>query len=91
MGLVGLALARLGARVTLTDKPPLLPLLRRNIAANWLGTPCVRCVIQARRTGFMGDTDVATALLGVSWFILLRQRFSWASRLRLATSAVLTC
>ena len=42
VGLVGLALARLNAHVTLTDKGPLLGLLRRNIAANWLGSPCVR-------------------------------------------------
>jgi len=42
VGLVGIALARLGAAVTLTDKPPLVGLLRRNIAANWLGSPCVR-------------------------------------------------
>ena len=41
-GLVGIALARLGATVTLTDKPPLVGLLRRNIAANWLGSPCIR-------------------------------------------------
>ena len=37
VGLVGLALARLGAHVTLTDKPALLGLLRGNIAKNWLG------------------------------------------------------
>ena len=37
VGLVGLALARLGARVTLTDKPVLLGLLRGNVAKNWLG------------------------------------------------------
>lgn len=43
VGLVGLALARLGAQVTLTDKPPLLGLLRRNIARNWLSTPGPRC------------------------------------------------
>ena len=46
VGLVGIALARLGATVTLTDKPPLVGLLRRNIAANWLGSPCVRCQTQ---------------------------------------------
>jgi len=37
VGAAGLALAALGARVTLTDKPGLLPLLRGNIARNWLG------------------------------------------------------
>ncbi len=37
VGLVGLALARLGAQVTLTDKPALLSLLRGNVAKNWLG------------------------------------------------------
>ncbi|DBA83657.1 TPA: hypothetical protein ACH3X1_006213 [Trebouxia sp. C0004] len=37
VGLVGLALARLGAQVTLTDKPILLGLLRGNVAKNWLG------------------------------------------------------
>ena len=37
VGLVGLALARLGAHVTLTDKPILLGLLRGNVAKNWLG------------------------------------------------------
>lgn len=37
VGLVGLALARLGAKVTLTDKPALLGLLRGNVAKNWLG------------------------------------------------------
>lgn len=40
---MGLALARLGAQVTLTDKPPLLGLLRRNIARNWLSAPGARC------------------------------------------------
>ena len=37
VGLVGLALATLGAQVTLTDKPALLSLLRGNVAKNWLG------------------------------------------------------
>ena len=37
VGLVGLSLARLGARVTLTDKPALLSLLKGNVARNWLG------------------------------------------------------
>lgn len=37
MGLVGLSLARLGAQVTLTDKPALLSLLKGNVARNWLG------------------------------------------------------
>ncbi len=37
VGAAGVALAALGARVTLTDKPALLPLLRGNIARNWLG------------------------------------------------------
>lgn len=37
VGLVGLALARLGAQVTLTDKPILLGLLKGNVAKNWLG------------------------------------------------------
>ena len=37
VGLVGLALATLGAQVTLTDKPILLGLLRGNVAKNWLG------------------------------------------------------
>ncbi len=40
VGAAGLALAALGARVTLTDKPGLLPLLRGNIARNWLGAGC---------------------------------------------------
>lgn len=43
VGLVGLALARLGAQVTLTDRAPLLGLLRRNIARNWLSSPGTRC------------------------------------------------
>lgn len=42
IGLVGLALARLGATVTLTDKPALVGLMRRNIARNWLSTPGAR-------------------------------------------------
>lgn len=37
VGLVGLSLARLGAEVTLTDKPALLSLLKGNVARNWLG------------------------------------------------------
>ena len=37
VGLVGIALARLGAQVTLTDKTALLSLLRGNVAKNWLG------------------------------------------------------
>ena len=37
VGLVGLSLARLGAQVTLTDKPALLGLLKGNVARNWLG------------------------------------------------------
>lgn len=37
VGLVGLSLARLGAAVTLTDKPALLSLLKGNVARNWLG------------------------------------------------------
>ena len=37
VGLVGLSLARLGAQVTLTDKPALLSLLKGNVAKNWLG------------------------------------------------------
>ena len=37
VGLVGLTLAKLGALVTLTDKPALLGLLRGNVAKNWLG------------------------------------------------------
>mmetsp|Transcript_51416 Transcript_51416/g.88498 ORF Transcript_51416/g.88498 Transcript_51416/m.88498 type:complete len:106 (-) Transcript_51416:640-957(-) len=34
-GIVGLALARMGAAVTLTDRAPLAPLLRRNAARNF--------------------------------------------------------
>ena len=37
VGLVGLSLAKLGAMVTLTDKPALLGLMRGNVAKNWLG------------------------------------------------------
>ena len=34
MGLVGLALAAMGARVTITDVDKVLPLMRDNLAAN---------------------------------------------------------
>jgi tRNA1(Val) A37 N6-methylase TrmN6 len=34
VGLVGLALAALGARVTITDVGKVLPLMRRNLQAN---------------------------------------------------------
>ena len=40
IGMVGLALAALGADATLTDKAALLSLMRGNVARNWLaGTP----------------------------------------------------
>lgn len=40
IGMVGLALAALGAEATLTDKAALLSLMRGNVARNWLaGTP----------------------------------------------------
>ena len=43
IGMVGLALAALGADATLTDKAALLSLMRGNAARNWLaGTPCPR-------------------------------------------------
>ena len=40
VGLAGLTAAQLGATVALTDRRPLLSLLRGNAARNWLaGTP----------------------------------------------------
>lgn len=44
VGAAGLTLAALGARVTLTDRRALLPLLRSNVARNWLaaGSTCAR-------------------------------------------------
>ena len=40
VGVAGLTAARLGAHIVLTDRRPLLSLLRGNAARNWLaGTP----------------------------------------------------
>ncbi len=64
VGLVGLALARLGATVTLTDKPPLVGLLRRNIAANWLGSPCVRCG-RVQQRSHVHPSKLACALIHI--------------------------
>lgn len=54
VGAAGLTLAALGARVTLTDKRAMLPLLRGNIARNWLaaGSMCAltgSCCLQPKR------------------------------------------
>ena len=50
MGIVGLVAARMGADVALTDRRPLLSLLRGNAARNWLaGVPDPRWVIVATR------------------------------------------
>ena len=52
VGLVGLALAAMGARATVTDVRKVLPLLRRNLAANGFdpadGKGCVGacCAVQ---------------------------------------------
>ena len=46
VGAAGLTLAALGARVTLTDKRALLPLLRGNIARNWLAAGSMCALMQ---------------------------------------------
>lgn len=58
VGLVGLSLARLGAQVTLTDKPALLSLLKGNVARNWLG--------ERLRPGYVLSPRFVSRLLGVN-------------------------
>ncbi|KAK9844006.1 hypothetical protein WJX81_001714 [Elliptochloris bilobata] len=79
VGAAGLALAALGARVTLTDKPALLPLLRGNIARNWLAgsSTCVaRSESPALQQAPRGRADVAALEWGAEGYLAQADRIA---------------